>query len=456
MSHGNKSPRSSLLFCILFVILCALPCAAMPLTHAAAAGNETLSAKPALVYANGALNPNYLPELSDYLADHTAFRAELITARAHAAAALFGESSSDQVILGKDGWLFYARELPDYEGSQPMSDRRIWCAAHSLCLMQEYAASRGASFLFAAAPNKSTIYPQQMPDRYLKSELPGNLDRLYKELTRQGVSYADVRPALREAQAQTYFAWDSHWNGYGSALAHDAMMRALGRDASTAQETFAPAAHSGDLQGMLYPADTRTEQAAALARSRSFAYSGTVRGADDLTICTQSAAGEGSLVMFRDSFGNALHEDMAESYAAALFSRLMPYDLTLLDGQNADTLVIELVERNLVRLAQDAPLMPAPVRTLGAVPASADGTASLRATQDSAVAGCVRYDGSVLCEKMDGNSEIFLMLDGTVYEAAPVGEMENSFTLWAPAAADAAVLVRCGGVWCAVKTELVP
>jgi len=428
----------------------------MPFTHAPAAGNETLQAKPVLVYADGAVNPDYFSELSDYLADHTAFRAELITARAHAAAALFGESSSDQVILGKDGWLFYARELPDYEGSEPMSDRQIWCAARSLYLMQEYASAHGAAFLFAAAPNKSTIYPQQMPGRYQKSALPGNLDRFYEELARQGVAYADVRPALREAQAQTYLAWDSHWNGYGSALAHDAIMCALGKDASTAQEAFAPASHIGDLQGMLYPADTQTEQAAALARSRSFAYSGTVRGADDLTIRTQSDASDGSLLMFRDSFGNALHEDMAESFAAALFSRLMPYDLTLLEKQSADTLVIELVERNLARLAQDAPQMPAPVRTLEAAPVSADGTASLRAAQDGAVAGCVRYDGSVLCEKMDKDSEIFLMLDGTVYEAAPVGETENSFTLWAPAAVDAAVLVRCGGVWCAVKTELIP
>ena len=109
--------------------------------HAPAAGNETLQAKPVLVYADGAVNPDYFSELSDYLADHTAFRAELITARAHAAAALFGESSSDQVILGKDGWLFYARELPDYEGSEPMSDRQIWCAARSLYLMQEYASA---------------------------------------------------------------------------------------------------------------------------------------------------------------------------------------------------------------------------------------------------------------------------------------------------------------------------
>ena len=66
--------------------------------------------------------------------------------------------------------------------------------------------------------------------------------------------------------------------------------------------------------------------------------------------------------MFRNSFGNALHADLAEDFGVALFSRAMPYDLSLMDDVQPDTLIVELVERNLCWLCTRPPLLPAPVR----------------------------------------------------------------------------------------------
>ena len=62
------------------------------------------------------------------------------------------------------------------------------------------------------------------------------------------------------------------------------------------------------------------------------------------------------------SFGNALHADLAEDFGVALFSRAMPYDLSLTDDVQPDTLIVELVERNLCWLCTRPPLLPAPVR----------------------------------------------------------------------------------------------
>jgi hypothetical protein len=200
---------------------------------------------------------------------------------------------------------------------------------------------------------------------------------------------------------------------------------------------------------MLYPAGTELEQGAELARARRFSYVGAVRGPDDLTIRTSCETGEGSLLMFRDSFGSALHADMAESFRTACFSRLNPYDLTLLDKEGADTLVVELVERNLSWLTEKAPVMPGPVRALDQTPAAGGGTASLCVSQDGAADGCVCYTGNLDCPAMDADSPVYLELDGAVYEALPAGEGENPFTLRAPAASRVRVLVRCGGTWTA-------
>ena len=145
--------------------------------------------------------------------------------------------------------------------------------------------------------------------------------------------------------------------------------------------------------------------------------------------------------MFRDSFGNALHEDMAESFASACFSRAMPYDLTLLETERADTLVIELVERNLAKLAAQPPVMPGPARELDAPEKTV--SARLQLTQcESKLDGCVQYTGTLSCAAMDADSPVYLALDGVVYEACPT---DGGFSLYAPGAQDTAVYVMADG-----------
>lgn len=443
--HGN------LLFCLLFALICILPLAGMLIFGPSKAGaNEVLANKPALMKKDGAINADYLSDLSDYVQDRFGFRQELITAHAKLTAAVFDESATDKVILGEDGWLYYADTLADFEGTAPMSERQIWNVAHTLALMEEYAASRGAEFVFAAAPNKNTLYPQQMP--YEKGQKTSNLERIQAALAAENVAFCDLLTVFSTQNEPVYYKTDSHWDGFGSALAHDSLLKTLGREGNLAEEAFIDAPHRGDLTDMLYPASKDTELGPVLNRERTFTYKGNVRGPDDMTIRTTSGTGSGSLLMFRDSFGNTLHADLAESFSAACFSRAMPYDLTLLEKEQADTLIIEIVERNLVWLAQKAPVMAAPVRELEIPTETAAGSAVWE-TDDSKVENCKKYTGEVRCEEMDADSPIYVVLDGVVYEATLAGESDFSFTLHAPEAETVTVLVRCGGEWKQLKAD---
>ena len=149
-------------------------------------------------------------------------------------AAVFDESATDKVILGEDGWLYYADTLADFEGTAPMSERQIWNVAHTLALMEEYAASRGAEFVFAAAPNKNTLYPQQMP--YEKGKKTSNLERIQAALTAENVAFCDLLTVFSAQNEPVYYKTDSHWDGFGSALAHDSLLKTLGREGELAEE----------------------------------------------------------------------------------------------------------------------------------------------------------------------------------------------------------------------------
>ena len=350
-------------FTALILLLCLIPSLGMLLSprDKEAGGNQSLSKAPSLRGPEGEWNPRYLSQLQDYAGDNFYLRQEMITAWSALNARGFQSSITEDVVLGGDGWLYFGDTLPDYAGLDPMTEREIFSAARNLALISQYCESRGAEFLFTAAPNKNSLYPEHMP-ALPRNDLPSNADRLAEELARQGVDYLDCFALFRGREETLYFKTDSHWNGKGAALAADAVNAALGRDSRYFDGPFSrEEVHKGDLYDMLYPAGDGLEEDQVYGGELAFDYDAPIRSAENLTIMTHGG-GEGSLLMFRDSFGNNLYPYLADSFDGALFSRSMPYRLDLVSQREADFVVAELVERNLRYLIRNVPVMPAPCR----------------------------------------------------------------------------------------------
>lgn len=352
-------------FTALILLICLTPSLGMLTgpTGDGAGGNQALSSAPSLRKTDGSWNTEYLSQIQDYAADNFFLRQEMITAWSILNAKGLQSSITGDVVLGRDGWLYFGDTLPDYAGLEPMSGREIYSAARNLALMQEYCQEQGAKFLFTIAPNKNSLYPEHMPD-ITASSAPSSADRLEEELAKQGVPYLDLFSLFQEESETLYFKTDSHWNSKGAALAADAVNGALGRSSSYFDGPFSPEEiHRGDLYDMLYPAGEGLETDLAYEPELAVQYDVPIRSAENLTIMTHGG-GADSLLMFRDSFGNLLYPYIADSFDAALFSRSMPYRLDLTAQREADYVVAELVERNLRYLIQNVPVMPAPRREL--------------------------------------------------------------------------------------------
>ncbi len=408
----------SLLFVLLFLLLCLLPSAGMLLWGESESGaNEILAPAPALRTGDGGVNAEVLRELSGYIGDRFRFRQEAITAWNTLCAALLRTSASPDVVLGLDGWLYFADTLPDYTGSEPMTERELWCAARTLCLCREYARSQGADFLFTIAPNKASLYPEHLPRLY-RSEGESNARRLAALLEGMGVEYADLFAALGGAEEELYFAADSHWNGRGAALGADTLLAALGRESAWYTGPFAAAEHRGDLAEMLYPARMITEPDWTPERPWTFTYTRPIRAANDITIRTEKEGADGSLLMFRDSFGNNLYPYLAEEYGSALFTRQTAYDLTAIAERQADTVIVELVERNLRYLLRYDPVFPAPERALAL---SAEDVPLTPEAEASADGTAVTVRGALPTEAA-ADSPVYLLSGDALWEAVPRSE----------------------------------
>lgn len=403
---------------------------------APAGANEILSGPPALTDAAGRWNMEFLPDAADWFADHFFPRQTLISLHNALEAELFNTSGAPDVLLGRNGWLYYGQTVNDYTGLEPMTERELYSAARNLALMEEYCRSRGQAFLFVTAPNKNSLYPQRMPALGAAAQTR-NVERLFALLDRMNVSYLDLYAAFDAQEETLYFAHDSHWNEKGAALAADAINAALGRESAYYAGDFSGRApHSGDLFEMLYPAFPDDETAPVYGGELNFTYAGSATRPDSVTLRTESG-GNGTLLCFRDSFGNLLYPYLADSFAAARFSRATSYDLTA----EAENVVIELVERNLRYLIANAPVMPAPRRQV-TLPGESGTVRDVSTETMGNLEGMIRLRGT-LPETPDTGSPVYVCCGGQVYEAFCMED--NGFAAIVPDGTPEGVLFQTEG-----------
>lgn len=390
--------------------------------------NRTLAAMPSLKDESGKLNTDYLSGLGDYYQDHFGFRTELVTADAEIKSSVFGVSAQDSVIDGTDGWLYYSDSLDDYQGVNQLGDRGIFDLAHTLRMLQDYLDSRGVRFLFTVAPNKNTLYPEHMP-YYLSKVVSeeSNLERLSSALEKEGVNYVDLekffRDSIEASDDLLYHERDSHWNNLGAALAADQMMTALDKDHTKWQDLPCEVRQdfTGDLDRMLFPAHTTPENEIYYDQPTVFTYVGEVSSTFDPKIQTENGHREGSLVMYRDSFGNALVPLFADEYASAYFSRSQPYYMTDIDTCGADTVIAERAERFLPEQAQNPPVFAASLALSNKTvrDASADGVTDFKAQTQGML---VRLSGILDDDLVPSDtSRIYIRIEeNSLYETFPV------------------------------------
>ena len=376
-----------------------------------AGANERLSDKPSLKTEEGKLNTSYLSELYDWISDRFFLRQELISADRWLTANVLGTSGESGVILGSNGWLYYANTLNDYTGVETMTERELYSAAKNLALMAEYCRANDARFLFVIAPNKNSLYPENMPNYGVKAA-ETDADRLMALLEEMDVDTVDLFTAFREEEEVLYFAHDSHWNSKGAALGADLINGAFGLESNYFSGDFsAETPHEGDLYDMMYPALTDPETDPVYGGELNFDYTSKSTKADAISLSTESD-GYSSILVYRDSFGILLYPYLADSYGVARFSRSTAYDLTELDEFN----VVELVERTLSYLITYLPVMGAPVREMDVPEAMVDSIA----VQTKSRGELVQITGNL--PAVDADSAIYVVSHGTVYEAFCMAE----------------------------------
>lgn len=407
-----------IVFLVLFLGICLIfPVGTWLAGLSEASANEVLSQPPKWEDKKGNWNDAYLQDAAAWYNDHFYLRQELVSTQRLLTGKVFGTSGEDSVILGKDGWLFYGSTLEDFTGTTGLTERDIYAMARNLFLM-----SQEKTLIFLVAPNKNSLYPQYMPDFGVQAEkTTGEL--LQEQLRQLGVNFVDIYGAFQK-EPVLYYATDSHWTPKGAALAADLINQAAGKTTNYYAGPFAPGEpYTGDLYEMLYPAFAGREADWVYGGDLDFSYVGNAQRPDSITLQTQSHE-SGSLLVYRDSFGNVLYPYLADTFGSVRFSRSTTYDLT---GEE-ELVVLELVERNLSYLIEKAPVCHNP--TVDLTLPEPSGTAILeKDIKANAPAGYVLWQGT-LDTVPDAESSVYVSAAGEVYEAFLL--KENGAALYLP------------------------
>lgn len=179
-------------------------------------------------------------QFNDYYSDHFGFREKLTKKYFKLLSQLTAESTVADVTFGQNNWLFLGSTKPGYNNHHdPMGDAmninlfsqaQLQAFASRLSGLQQWLQSQGIAFIYVIAPNKHSVYFEQLPEGIKKLNPHSATDQLVSYLREHtAVTVADLRPAVMAAKQhqQVFRLNDTHWNHYGANAGQYALVQAM-------------------------------------------------------------------------------------------------------------------------------------------------------------------------------------------------------------------------------------
>ena len=312
---------------------------------------------------------DYPGAVTSYVEDHLPFRSQLITANNSIDMYAFHESEIGKVIVGKNNFLYFNSEtegdpLADYTGENLLTEEELAGICADLTATSDELKARGTTLVFLFIPNKSTVYPEYMPDRYGEHADPSCMQQIEDYLrANSDLVIIDPTEAMLAQKAEDedngtckdiYFRYDTHWNHRGAYVTAGVLLDELCgvKAADLADLEQAPMGYAADLERLIKMTDV-------LGEDTEYQLSGYVDRTPEileyhifsepdskiLRLMTDREEGD-TLVIKCDSF-SGFYYYMAGAFKYTYVATHDNYDLPLIQTTKPKYLIWESAERYL-------------------------------------------------------------------------------------------------------------
>ena len=201
--------------------------------------NRNLQQQPALTVPD-LLSGRFETRFDSYISDQFPLREGWIALKS-ALDRMAGRTESNNVFLGKDGYLIQGFRAPDaVDYRRTMDALTDFLDRHDD--LPQYV---------MIAPTAVTVLADRLPALADAGDEGGYIDRLEEDLSETPATFIDLRPAFARARGDTrlYYRTDHHWTSDGARLAYLELAKAAGLPADT--DSFERRLLSNRFQGTL-------------------------------------------------------------------------------------------------------------------------------------------------------------------------------------------------------------
>jgi hypothetical protein len=295
----------------------------------------------------------YIVELETYFNDHFGYRKRLIHWHNNWKYLLFRDKIGTDVMIGRDDWLFYtdAEMVDHYRGVRQFTTQDLLDWQTLLERRRDWLAQRGIKYLFVVAPDKQSIYSEQLPAWLTKVRPDTKLDQFLVWMhAHSTVDVLDLRPALRDARriAPTYYKTDTHWNLFGGFVACQEIIKSLSKQLpgleSLSLDSFEQAnkmTRGGDLANLLgLDVSEITEDNSIFLTPKT-----NLPPLQMSATRTKNPNASESVIVFHDSFGAAMEPFLGYSFGEVIYSGQHELDAASIEKEKPTVVISEIVER---------------------------------------------------------------------------------------------------------------
>jgi hypothetical protein len=137
--------------------------------------------------------------------------------------------AGEKALVGPDGWLFYQPGVSYLTQRAKPGDSTVQDAVAAVTRLRDDLAARGIRLLVMPAPNKESVYPDQLARCAVPPQqaLSGETRSFLAQCEAAGVELVDLFALYRDARASSnallYLEQDSHWSPAGMEMAANAV-----------------------------------------------------------------------------------------------------------------------------------------------------------------------------------------------------------------------------------------
>jgi hypothetical protein len=189
--------------------------------------------KPAPTWDNW-YRGEYQDQLERYLKGHAGFGSFLIRLRNQVDYSLFGLVHAEGVIKGNNKEHFESDYIRAFTGLDFVGESIIDKKIRRLKFLQTYLKdSLDTDLLFVLEPDKASLFPERIPDKYLqKKQAVTNYQKIVEKADLYDLEYIDLNRWFIQLKNQVshplYGQYATHWSDYAATLALDSLLNYIG------------------------------------------------------------------------------------------------------------------------------------------------------------------------------------------------------------------------------------